>query len=93
MTALKRTLTATLATVFLTGCWGEDWTAVTYYIAGRPDAFEVIGSYGSLDDCIDASRKWIADKGRPGVSTYRCGLNCEGEIVRGSLENCEASSS
>ena len=86
---LRVPIAACLALPVLAGCWGEDWTAVTYYQAGRPAFFEVIGTYRSLDQCAAAGQKWVRDNGRPGMSSYRCGLNCEGEIVGGLLTNCE----
>ena len=78
-----------LALPLLAGCWGEEWTAVTYSQAGRPTYFEVIGTYRSLDRCAAAGQEWVRKNGRPGMSSYRCGLNCDGEIVGGLLDNCE----
>lgn len=66
-----------LVATCLSGCFKEEWTGYVYPDREDLTISQMIGPFGSLEDCGNTARAELARLGAISQGDYECGLNCE----------------
>lgn len=83
----------TIALVIAAAYWfwprEEVWLGFVYPDRGNLIAFENIGEFQSLQDCLDGIYARIRQLDDPSAADFECGLNCRPYSAGSDLQICE----